>query len=149
MEDILAKDLESNQELLAIEWANNLRIVLGQEPLKLIEAQKRMYNLVETPDKVKGVTSWYGGYFHGRTTASGEQYNQHDFTAAHPSLPFDTYLKVKSKKSGDSVIVRINDRGPYIPGRNLDLSLGAARCINSEEIGIVSFDAVIMVTDSK
>ncbi|NES18202.1 MAG: septal ring lytic transglycosylase RlpA family protein [Symploca sp. SIO3E6] len=149
MEDILAKDLESNQELLAIEWANNLRMVLGQEPLKLIEAQKRMYNLVETPEKVKGVTSWYGGYFHGRTTASGEQYNQHAFTAAHPSLPFDTYLKVKSKKSGDSVIVRINDRGPYIPGRNLDLSLGAARCINSEEIGIVPFDAVIMVTDSK
>ncbi|NER95757.1 MAG: septal ring lytic transglycosylase RlpA family protein [Symploca sp. SIO1B1] len=149
MEDILAKDLESNQELLAIEWANNLRIVLGQEPLKLIEAQKRMYNLVATSDKVKGVTSWYGGYFHGRTTASGEQYNQHAFTAAHPSLPFDTYLKVKSKKSGDSVIVRINDRGPYISGRNLDLSLGAARCINSEEIGIVPFDAVIMVTDSK
>ncbi|NEP56258.1 MAG: septal ring lytic transglycosylase RlpA family protein [Symploca sp. SIO2G7] len=148
MDDILVKDLESNQELLAIEWANNLRMVLGKEPLNLVEAQKRMYNLVETPKQVKGVTSWYGGYFHGRTTASGEKYNQHAFTAAHPSLPFDTYLKVKNRKNGDSVIVRINDRGPYISGRNLDLSLGAARCINSEEIGIVPFDAVIMVTDS-
>ncbi|NET54921.1 MAG: septal ring lytic transglycosylase RlpA family protein [Symploca sp. SIO2E6] len=148
VEDILAKDLDSNQELLAIEWANNLRLVLGQEPLKLVEAQRRMYKLVETPKKVEGVTSWYGGYFHGRTTANGEQYNQHAFTAAHPSLPFDTYLKVKNGKNGDSVIVRINDRGPYIPGRNLDLSLGAARCINSEETGVVPFDAVIMVTNS-
>ena len=148
VDDVVAKDLENNQELLAIEWANNLRTALEQEPLKLVEAQRRMYNLVETPKKVKGVTSWYGGYFHGRTTANGEQYNQHAFTAAHPSLPFDTYLKVKNGKNGDSVIVRINDRGPYIPGRNLDLSLGAARCINSETIGIVPFDAVIMVTDS-
>lgn len=149
VDDTLAKDLGQNQELLAIEWANNLRVVLGQEPLKLVEAQRRMYNLVETPKKLKGVTSWYGGYFHGRTTASGEKYNQHAFTAAHPSLPFDTYLKVKNRKNGNSVIVRINDRGPYISGRNLDLSLGAARCINSEETGVVPFDAVIMVTDSK
>ncbi|NEP11499.1 MAG: septal ring lytic transglycosylase RlpA family protein [Symploca sp. SIO2C1] len=148
VDDIVANDLENNQELLAIEWANNLRTVFGQEPLKLVEAQKRMYNLVETSKKVQGVTSWYGGYFHGRTTANGEKYNQHAFTAAHPSLPFDTYLKVKNGKNGDSVIVRINDRGPYISGRNLDLSLGAARCINSEEIGIVPFDAVILVTDS-
>jgi|GEM_PF-1124029 len=146
--NIVAKNLENNQELLAIEWANNLRTVLGQEPLKLVEAQMRMYNLVATSKKVTGVTSWYGGYFHGRTTASGEKYSQYAFTAAHPSLPFDTYLKVKNEKNGDSVIVRINDRGPYISGRNLDLSLGAARCIKSEEIGIVPFDAVIMVTDS-
>jgi rare lipoprotein A len=145
LDDALAEGLGNNIELLAIEWANNLRLVLGQEPLKLVEAQRRMYNLVETPKKLKGMTSWYGGYFHGRTTASGEEYNQHAFTAAHPSLPFDTYLKVKNRKNGDSVIVRINDRGPYIPGRNLDLSLGAARCINSEKIGVVPFDAVIMV----
>jgi rare lipoprotein A len=81
-----------------------------------------MYNLVETPRTFKGRASWYGPTFHGRLTATGETYNQHELTAAHPSLPFDTYLKVRNLKNGNSVIVRINDRGPYVPDRALDLS---------------------------
>jgi rare lipoprotein A len=144
MDDALAADLKRNPQLLVIEWANNLRMALGKVSLKLADAQKHMYNLVETPRTFKGNASWYGAYFHGRLTATGETYNQHELTAAHPSLPFDTYLKVKNLNNGASVIVRINDRGPYISNRHLDLSREAARCINSEKVGVVPFEAVIM-----
>ncbi|HBE16091.1 MAG TPA: hypothetical protein DEG17_18955 [Cyanobacteria bacterium UBA11149] len=139
-----AKNFNHQPELLAIEWMNNLRISLGQSPLQLADAQQRMYNLVETSNKIEGRASWYGPYFHGRLTATGEIYNQNDLTAAHPSLPFDTYLKVKNLNNGNIIIVRINDRGPYIPGRNLDLSRQAARSINSEDAGVVPFEATIM-----
>ncbi len=144
VDDALATALNRNPELLAIEWANNLRIVLGKVPLKLAEAQRRMYNLVETTTTFKGRASWYGPRFHGRATATGETYNQHELTAAHPSLPFDTYLKVRNLNNGNSVIVRINDRGPYVPNRMLDLSREAARCIEGEKVGIVRFEAVVM-----
>lgn len=70
--------------------------------------------------------SWYGPKFHGRMTANGEIYDQMALTAAHKSLKFGTLLKVTNTKNGRSVIVRINDRGPYIEGRDLDLSKGAA-----------------------
>ena len=70
--------------------------------------------------------SWYGPRFHGRTTANGEIYDQTALTAAHKSLRFGTILKVTNPRNKKSVIVRINDRGPYIPGRQLDLSKAAA-----------------------
>lgn len=70
--------------------------------------------------------SWYGPKFHGKMTANGEIYDQMAFTAAHKSLTFGTLLKVTNPKNGRYVIVRINDRGPYIEGRDLDLSKGAA-----------------------
>ena len=70
--------------------------------------------------------SWYGPQFHGKYTANGEVYDQMAFTAAHKSLSFGTLLKVTNPRNGRSVIVRINDRGPYIEGRDLDLSKGAA-----------------------
>jgi rare lipoprotein A len=119
-----------------------------QSPLELADAQERMYNLVETSNKVEGRASWYGHYFNGRLTANGEIYNQDELTAAHPSLPFNTYLKVKNLNNGNTVIVRVNDRGPYIPGRNLDLSRQAARSINSEHVGVVPFEATIMKPNS-
>ncbi|MFW5665531.1 MAG: septal ring lytic transglycosylase RlpA family protein [Coleofasciculus sp.] len=144
VDDTLAKDLDQHRELLAIEWANKLRLALGQAPLSLADAQKQMYNLVETSSTIEGIASWYGPYFHGRYTATGEIYDQHDLTAAHPTLPFDTYLKVKNLENGHSVIVRINDRGPYIPGRTLDLSRQAARSIQSEMVGVIPFEATVM-----
>ena len=70
--------------------------------------------------------SWYGPRFHGKFTANGEVYDQMALTAAHKSLSFGTLLKITNPKNGKSVIVRINDRGPYIKGRELDLSKGAA-----------------------
>ncbi|KAA0241825.1 MAG: septal ring lytic transglycosylase RlpA family protein [Ignavibacteriota bacterium] len=70
--------------------------------------------------------SWYGPKFHGKMTANGEIYDQMALTAAHKSLRFGTLLKVTNPKNGRSVVIRINDRGPYIEGRDLDLSKGAA-----------------------
>ena len=70
--------------------------------------------------------SWYGPKFHGKKTANGETYDQMAFTAAHKSIKFGTLLRVTNPKNGKFVIVRINDRGPYIPGRQLDLSKAAA-----------------------
>lgn len=78
-----------------------------------------------------GVASWYGGEFHGRPTASGEIYDQHAMTAAHPTLPFGARLKVTNLHNGRSCAVRVTDRGPFHGDRILDLSLGAA-----EELGM-------------
>ena len=73
-----------------------------------------------------GTASFYGKRFHGRTTANGERFNMNAMTAAHKSLPFGTKVKVTNRNNGKSVIVRINDRGPYHGNRVIDLSRGAA-----------------------
>lgn len=83
------------------------------------------------------VASWYGPGFHGRLTANGEIYNQMALTAAHKELPFGTFLRVTNQKNGKSVIVRINDRGPYIEGRDLDLSRGTAIALGMVKRGII------------
>ncbi|MBI4411258.1 MAG: septal ring lytic transglycosylase RlpA family protein [Deltaproteobacteria bacterium] len=91
--------------------------------LKLNDASKKE----KLPDAVIfGRASWYGVPFHGRTTANGERYNMYDMTAAHKSLPFGSTLRVINLTNNRIVTVRINDRGPYIPGRVLDLSYAAA-----------------------
>lgn len=77
----------------------------------------------------RGKASWYGKRFHGRRTASGERFNMYALTAAHPSLPFGTRLRVRHLESGREVEVRINDRGPHVGGRILDLSQAAARAL--------------------
>jgi rare lipoprotein A len=74
-----------------------------------------------------GVASYYGKQFHGRKTASGEKYNMHALTAAHRTLPFGTQVKVTNLTNDRSVVVRVNDRGPFIRGRIMDVSLEAAR----------------------
>jgi rare lipoprotein A len=81
--------------------------------------------------------SWYGPRFHGKQTANGESYNQMALTAAHKTLPFGTLLRVTNLKNGESVIVRINDRGPYIEGRDLDLSKGTAQSLRMIKRGVV------------
>lgn len=73
-----------------------------------------------------GVASYYGKRFHGRLTANGERFNMNAMTAAHKTLPFGTKVRVTNKRNGKSVVVRINDRGPFIKGRHIDLSRGAA-----------------------
>src|SRR5215469_17380558 len=77
-----------------------------------------------------GNASWYGKQFHGRTTSSGEDFDMFALTAAHRQLPLGTYVKVTDLRNGKSVIVRINDRGPFIKGRIMDLSYGAARMLD-------------------
>jgi len=73
--------------------------------------------------------SYYGGKYHGRLTASGERFNMHAMTAAHRSLPFGTRVRVTNLDNGKSVVVRINDRGPFVRGRVIDLSRAAAKKI--------------------
>ncbi|MGM0419031.1 MAG: septal ring lytic transglycosylase RlpA family protein, partial [Thermodesulfobacteriota bacterium] len=74
----------------------------------------------------KGIASWYGKKFHGRKTANGETYNMHDMTCAHKTLPFNTKLEVKNLSNGKKTVVRVNDRGPFVNKRIIDLSYKAA-----------------------
>jgi len=83
-----------------------------------------------------GTASWYGSYFDGRTTASGEPYNMYDLTAAHPTLPLGTWVRVTNLHNGCKVYVRINDRGPIVPGRIIDLSYGAAEALQFKHKGL-------------
>jgi rare lipoprotein A len=83
-----------------------------------------------------GTASWYGEYFQGRQTASGEPFDMQDFTAAHPSLPLGTFVKVTNLKNGKAVVVRINDRGPVVEGRIIDVSYNAARALGFEARGV-------------
>lgn len=80
----------------------------------------------------EGRASYYANQFQGRKTANGETFNMHSLTAAHPSLPFGTWVKVTNLRNGRDVVVRINDRGPFVKGRIIDLSIGAAK-----ELGIL------------
>ncbi|HRE40837.1 MAG TPA: septal ring lytic transglycosylase RlpA family protein [Ignavibacteria bacterium] len=91
----------------------------------------------------QGIASWYGPGFQGRKTANGERFNTHDLTAAHKTLPFNSMVKVTNLETGKSVIVKINDRGPYIKGRIIDLSHAA-----KTEIGMGGLaDVMIEVLD--
>ena len=83
-----------------------------------------------------GIASFYGGKWHGRKTANGEIFNTNSLTAAHKTLPFNTRVKVTNLSNGKSVIVRINNRGPYIKGRIIDLSTAAFTSIESRNKGI-------------
>ncbi len=93
-----------------------------------------LYNL-GFPFKQKGIASWYGKENHKKLTASGEPYNMYAYTAAHKTLPFGTIVKVTNLKNGKSVIVRINDRGPFVKGRIIDLSYASAKKIGLIEKG--------------
>jgi rare lipoprotein A len=80
-----------------------------------------------TPEGIEtGLASWYGPGFHGRPTSSSEIYDMHDMTAAHPTLPFGTYVMVTNLENDRTAVVRINDRGPFVGGRIIDLSRAAA-----------------------
>jgi rare lipoprotein A len=84
-----------------------------------------------------GGASWYGPGFHGRRTASGERFNSRALTAAHRSLPFGSRVRVTNERTGRSVVVRINDRGPFVGGRVIDLSKAAAQAVGISGVGKV------------
>ena len=91
-----------------------------------------------------GEASWYGPGFHGRRTANGEIYNQNALTAAHRNLRFGTRVKVTNLNNGRSVIVRINDRGPYAKGRVIDVSAAAARTLGMIRSGVAPVSVTIL-----
>jgi rare lipoprotein A len=83
-----------------------------------------------------GTASWYGEYFEGKPTASGEEYDMYDMTAAHPTLPLGSYVRVTNLRNGRAVVVKVNDRGPIVEGRIIDLSYGAARVLQFQDHGL-------------
>lgn len=91
-----------------------------------------------------GSASWYGGKFHGRKTSNGERYNQDGMTAAHRTLAFGTKLLVTNRKTGKSCVVKVNDRGPYVGNRVIDLSRGAARQLNMLSAGVGVVDVLVL-----
>ncbi len=114
-------------------------------PLSATNTQPNLfYSTAEAAQKTskpfllaEGKASYYANQFHGRKTANGETFNMHELTAAHPSLPFGTWVRVTNLRNGKDVIVRINDRGPFIKGRIIDLSKDAAK-----EIGLMNSGTV-------
>lgn len=98
-------------------FANRPYYVFGQEYVPLTSVQ---------PFRQRGVASWYGRRFHGKPTSSGEPYDMYAMTAAHPTLPIPSYVRVTNLANGRSVVVRVNDRGPFLRDRVIDLSYAAA-----------------------
>jgi rare lipoprotein A len=98
-------------------YANRPYEVFGKKYVPLASVQ---------PFSQRGMASWYGKKFHGQKTSSGETYDMYKMTAAHPTLPIPSYVRVTSVSNGKSVVVRINDRGPFHAGRIIDLSYVAA-----------------------
>ncbi|MCQ2102098.1 MAG: septal ring lytic transglycosylase RlpA family protein [Fibrobacter sp.] len=98
----------------------------------------------EIGTKISGEASYYGPGFHGKLTASGETFNQNDYTCAHKTLPFGTKLEVVRADNGESVVVRVNDRGPYVGDRILDLSVAAGKKIGLDKVGHAMVTATVI-----
>jgi rare lipoprotein A len=97
----------------------------------------RTYIPAENPHyRAEGIASWYGRDFHGRLTANGEVYDMHSISAAHTTLPLPSYVRVTNLNNGRSIIVRVNDRGPYHRNRVIDLSIGTAKALDFYSKGI-------------
>ncbi|QFR44225.1 septal ring lytic transglycosylase RlpA family protein [Sulfurimonas sp. CVO] len=115
----------------------------------VIRGIKYYPTVVNVGDEFSGNASWYGPDFHGKLTSNGETYNMYDMTAAHKTLPMNTIVKVTNKKNGLSTVVRINDRGPFIATRIIDLSNTAARKIDMIDDGTAPVTIKILGFHSK
>jgi peptidoglycan lytic transglycosylase len=104
-------------------------------PTRPIQPEVRKQAAKNKPYQV-GTASWYGEFFDGKPTASGEDYDMYDMTAAHPTLPLGSYVKVTNLHNGRAVVVKVNDRGPIVQGRIIDLSYGAAQVLEFRDHGL-------------
>ena len=122
--------------------ANNPYTVLGQN---FVPAQGLR------PFRQRGIASWYGRKFHGQRTSSGEPYDMYAMTAAHPTLPIPSYARVSNPDNGRSVVVRINDRGPFLHGRVMDLSYTAAHKLGIAAVGsgLVDVESILPLDASE
>src|SRR5262249_40165933 len=91
-----------------------------------------------------GAASWYGAKFHGRKCSDGSKFDMNGLTAAHRSLAFGTKLLVMNRKTGDSCVVQVTDRGPFVDGRVIDLSRGAAQQLNMLSSGVAMVDCLVL-----
>ena len=115
----------------------------------VVMGKKYYPTLAKVDDKFYGISSWYGPNFHAKKTSNGETYNMYDFTAASKTLPMNTMLRVKNLDNGLEVIVRINDRGPFVKGRIIDLSNVAAHKINMVKKGTANIKLTILGFNAK
>ncbi len=104
------------------------------------------YRVLDTSDgyREEGIASWYGGYFHGRRTSSGDVYDMYGMTAAHKSLPLPTYVRVTHLANGRSVVLRVNDRGPFVEDRIIDVSFAAATKLGMATAGTARVEVVAL-----
>ena len=105
-------------------------------PVSSVHAPPARTQVRKTKPYQVGTASWYGRNFEGKETASGEKYHMYDMTAASLTLPLGSHVKVTNLRNGKSVVVRINDRGPIVPGRIIDLSYGAAQALSFRQRGL-------------
>jgi len=123
------------------------------EPSRVVEPSRTLDSpRIAPPARVMPVTmtgraSWYGRAHQGRLTASGEAFDMNAMTAAHPSLPFGTRLRVVNLENDREVEVRVNDRGPGVPGRVLDLSYAAARALKAVGAGVIPVRMTVLSRD--
>jgi rare lipoprotein A len=116
-----------------------LSVLLAQPDIALARSSKKLTPRQETiPLQLTGLASFYGSKFHAKRTASGERFDNNALTAAHKTLPFGSRVKVINIRNGLSVIVRINDRGPFVRGRIIDLSKAAAKKVGLSHQGTLS-----------
>lgn len=144
---------------------NSIRAILGAQQipatfLKLAESQSpeqaltaclnhaALPSLNIAPDNFSpnfsGHASWYGGKFHGRRTSNGDRFDMHGLTAAHRTLPFGTKLLVMNRRTGATCVVQVNDRGPFVDDRVIDLSRGAAEKLNMLSSGVAMVDCMVI-----
>jgi len=144
------KDPQSVSLELSWKLVNGIRTAYGAPALpasflKLFEAgQELASDHSGQGGCFSGHASWYGGKFHGRRTSDGHRYDQEKLTAAHRSLPFGTKLLVMNRKTGASCVVEINDRGPFVEDRVIDLSRAAARQLNMLSSGVALVDCLVL-----
>jgi rare lipoprotein A len=114
--------------------------------MKTYRVRGRTYHptYVHVGDTMRGISSWYGPNFHGNYTSNGEVYNMHKMTAAHKTWPMDTIVRVENVTNGRSVIVRINDRGPFVRGRVIDCSYAAGKKLGLDRTGIAKVKLTVL-----
>ena len=139
-----AKDIPINEEFIAFQ--KNPQPASKRGNPKTYTALGKRYWVKNTSQgyKEQGLASWYGSKFHGRPTSSGEPFDMHLITAAHKSLPIPTYVRVTRLDNGRSIIVKINDRGPFIDKRIIDLSYAAADKLDMVEAGTIPVEVVAL-----
>lgn len=115
---------------------NSSEAATVQKPTAVQTVSRRSVKQIKNSPYEVGTASWYGEYFQGKATASGEPFDMQALTAAHPTLPLGSFVRVTNLRNGRAVVVRINDRGPVVEGRIIDLSYYTARVLGFEGRGL-------------
>lgn len=134
--------LVSTQNLSNAVPKAELQSLSGNDPFYVTKNQRYFTLRTSKHYKQRGIASWYGTQFHGRKTSSGEPYNMLAMTAAHKTLPLPTYAKVTNLENGKTIVVKINDRGPFYEDRLIDLSWAAAKKLGIRSTAFVEVEAI-------